>query len=86
MAEMLIEKGADVNRPDDNGRTVLHVTSDWSNLLEARLLIEHGADVNAADDDGTLPFHVVCGKGHLEFAKMLVDEEALMSGHQWKYQ
>jgi hypothetical protein len=48
---VLCELGADVNRVDARGRTLLHTSSSEV----CRILLEHGADVNAVDNDGESP-------------------------------
>ena len=44
--DLLIEKGADVNAADLNGRTPLQSAVDSGNLEIAQLLIEKGAAIN----------------------------------------
>lgn len=47
MAELLIDRGAEVNAPDDTHHTPLHLASMAANMQIAKLLIDAGADVNA---------------------------------------
>ncbi|KTC77013.1 Dot/Icm T4SS effector AnkH/LegA3 [Legionella brunensis] len=47
IAEQLIARGADVNKPDVTGRTPLHWAVDNNDLVMSRLLLEHGANANA---------------------------------------
>ncbi len=52
IAEMLIERGVNVNKPDVTGRTALHWTVDNGDLDFSRLLLKHGADPNAYTRSG----------------------------------
>ena len=47
IAELLIEKGADVNAKSNRGYTPLHEASDHGKIEIIDLLIAKGADVNA---------------------------------------
>jgi len=53
MVKLLIDRGADINFKDKNGKTLLHYTS---NVKLCELLIEHGADVNITDNIGRVKF------------------------------
>ncbi len=59
-AEILIEKEANPNIKNSDGKTPLHLCVDDS-IVDAKkcikLLIEHGADVNATDTNGDTPLH-----------------------------
>jgi len=55
MVKLLIDRGADINFKDKNGKTLLHYTS---NVKLCELLIEHGADVNITDNIGRTPLMV----------------------------
>ena len=52
IAEMLIERGVEVNKPDVTGRTALHWAVDNGDLDFSRLLLKHGADANAYTRSG----------------------------------
>jgi len=47
IAELLLVKGVDVNKPDVTGRTALHWAVDNNDVELVRLLLKHGADANA---------------------------------------
>jgi ankyrin repeat protein len=48
----LIEKGADINKPDKQGNTAIGVASRFGCIEMMQLLVEHGAQVDASDRDG----------------------------------
>jgi ankyrin repeat protein len=53
MVKVLLEKGAEVNVADKNGRTALmHASAARSNTETVKALLEKGADVNVADKKG----------------------------------
>jgi ankyrin repeat protein len=52
VVEMLLERGADLQMYDGNGRQPIHLAAQRGNVAALRLLVERGADVNAADHRG----------------------------------
>ena len=54
-ATLLLEAGADVDKPDPNGITPLVMATTNGHLRVAQLLVERGADVKAADWYGRTP-------------------------------
>jgi ankyrin repeat protein len=51
-AKLLLNKGADANARDDNGRSALWYAAVSENTGLIKLLVEHGADVNVRDNEG----------------------------------
>lgn len=52
IAELLIERHVDVNKPDVTGRTALHWAVDHNDIELSRFLLEHGANANAYTSAG----------------------------------
>jgi Ankyrin repeats (many copies) len=52
IAEQLLSRGVNVNKPDVTGRTPLHWAVDNNDLDLVRLLLKHGANVNAYTSAG----------------------------------
>lgn len=52
IAEELLKRKVDVNKPDVSGRTPLHWAVDNNDLEQARLLLAYGADPNAYTRNG----------------------------------
>lgn len=72
MAELLINKGADVNAVNIEGRTPL-INAARSGVKEiVELLINNGADVNAVDIYGTTPLMEAARWANKEIAELLI--------------
>jgi hypothetical protein len=60
VAQLLLDRGADVNTRRKDHRTPLHLASYFGNVEIVRLLLDHGADLEAAAGDmGEKPLHQV---------------------------
>ncbi|XP_071745674.1 uncharacterized protein Mbs isoform X6 [Lepeophtheirus salmonis] len=58
MVEFLVERGADVNRGDNEGWTPLHATASCGFLSIAKYLLEHKCNVAAVNNDGELAIDI----------------------------
>jgi len=77
-AELLVEKGADVNLiADDKGSSPLMLAAWYCDLQTARLLLNHGAKTDHKDQDGDTPLSSAadaCKNG--EMIKLLLSFKA----------
>lgn len=85
IAELLLDRGADVDRANKQGDTPLHYTCDiemnadrnvQGRLEVAELLLDRGTEVDRANNNGMTPLRNACIHGHLEVAKLLLDRGA----------
>ena len=58
MVEFLVQRGADVNRGDNEGWTPLHATASCGFLSIAKFLLDHGANVSSVNNDGELAIDI----------------------------
>ena len=72
---LISDDGANVNQPDNYGRTLLHRACKSGSLDVVKTLIEQGANVNQPDNSGRTPLHWACKNGaSLEIIKYLVSQ------------
>src|SRR3990170_4508478 len=74
--KFLVEKGADVNKPDPQGWTPLQNAARQRKDGMIKALIELGADVNRPDDSGTTPLVTAAMRDHVPSIKVLVEKGA----------
>jgi uncharacterized protein len=58
VARVLIDAGADVNKPCEHGRTALHMAAAWGHADVVQMLLENGADPTIVDEEGMAPPNV----------------------------
>ncbi len=74
--QLLIAKGADIHKADNNGRTPLIHAIDQGNLSIIQLLIAKGADIHKADNNGRTPLIHAIGKRDLSIIQLLIAKGA----------
>src|SRR5262249_20773072 len=73
VAEILICRGADVNRPAGVGdQTPLHMAARRGNIAIAQALLDAGAALEARDTKGAPPLRRAVNCGHPEFVSLLL--------------
>jgi len=77
VANFLIEAGADVNAPDDEGSTPLLASAFFGEPGTVKLILEHGGNVAAAPHVLVFtPLHLAARRGHKEVAELLLTRGA----------
>lgn len=76
LAELLIDKGADVTAKDSKSETPLCVAAFTGNEPVLRLLVEKGADVGAKGPDEATPLHLAAHRGSQPAVQLLLDRGA----------
>ena len=74
--ENAIQEGANVNQPDDKGRTPLYLAASAGQLKIMSMLIGANANVNLPAISGDTPLYIAALKGHLESARLLIEAGA----------
>lgn len=70
--KFLIEKGAEISKPDNQGYSALHSAARQRKPAIVKLLIELKADPNQPDKDGFTPLHHAVMRNHPETVTTLV--------------
>jgi len=76
MVELLLDRGADVNRKDQDDWTAL-MWAAWSGLPKVtETLLARGAEVATADRQGNTALIIAARRGHVEIVKLLLAKGA----------
>lgn len=75
-AAALIEKGRDIDKPDEIAGTPLQYAVEYGEIEIARLLLEKGADVNHTDNANRSPLRIAVAKGNCEMIHLLAAKGA----------
>ena len=76
VAELLIDRGAEVNATNDDDWTALTIAAIDGHRDVVELLIDRGADVNATDGQGQTALMFAANKGHRDVVELLIDRGA----------
>jgi len=76
IATVILDNGADIDAPSNDGTTPL-LAAVWRGRSELiRYLLERGADPNLFNDAGTTPLFAVNGENIIQITRMLIDNGA----------
>lgn len=76
IAQLLLAKGADVNKTDNQQSTSLHLATDEGHFRVVRLLVNSGADVKTVDERSYSPLHYAALKGYTTTCRLLLSKGA----------
>ncbi|UOX38724.1 ankyrin repeat containing protein [Finch poxvirus] len=76
IAEMLLERGADVNARDTGFRTPIHYAARYGNTKMVNLLLDYGADVNFKAVDGITVLEYAVDSKNIETIKAIIDNRS----------
>ncbi|KAJ8276883.1 hypothetical protein GJAV_G00068970 [Gymnothorax javanicus] len=68
----LIQSGADLNAPDHQGATLLHIAAANGYQSVGELLLDQQAEVEQKDSDGWTPLHAASCWGQIQMVELLV--------------
>lgn len=75
-AELLIERGANINAKDKSDMTALHYAALHGRTRTVLVLMEAGSSVSDVTDRGMTSLHFACQHGHLKTAAILIEHGA----------
>jgi cytohesin len=81
LVQFLLKHEADPNARDDDGQTLLHVSSRLGHLNAVEGLLELGVDVNSRDNRGQTPFQIALGECQLYLGRKEVRLVQLLLKH-----
>ncbi|ANQ10260.1 Ankyrin [Plasmodium coatneyi] len=76
VSRLLIEKKIDVNEKNKNGKTSLHIASEYNYVKGIELLIKNHAQINALDNEGNTPLMCSIKRSKEEAAILLIEKGA----------
>jgi ankyrin repeat protein len=75
--EALLNGGADVNKPDKDGMSPLHLAIYNRHNESAKFLLEKEANIHLCDKEGNTPLHIAAERGNFEAVILLKDKGAI---------
>lgn len=81
---VLIEKGADINLMDDDGKYPIHHACENDSIEMVELLLTNDAQVNVCDYDGVYPILIAAQNGNVEIIELLADYGAVISVNDYE--
>jgi ankyrin repeat protein len=78
LSTLLLERGANIEARDFNGKTPLHWAASEGNVETVRFLVVKGANVNAIDDGGGTPVWAAVFADKKDIGQFLVEHGAIL--------
>lgn len=74
--ELLIEQGATLDLPEEDGGTGLHNAARMGHLNIVEVLVDHGASVDLQNQAGNTPMMIAASRGHVNVVRWLIEKGA----------
>ncbi|AHC14964.1 ankyrin repeat domain-containing protein [Salinispira pacifica] len=74
--EKFLAKGGDVNEPQRDGRTLLHVAAEYGQSESLEFLLANGAEPDPRDPGGITPFYLTMAIGRVDMGRSLLEAGA----------
>ena len=75
VVRLLLERGADPNKPEIGRKTSLHWAAYYHHKMVTKLLIDGGGDPNQGDQDGRTPLHDAISTSFIKGRKRYRDQK-----------
>ena len=75
-AQLLLDRGADINSCRNDGATALHVAANFGQVGFTQMLLERGARTNDQDPEGETPLHWAVHGQHHQNIRLLLEHGA----------
>ena len=72
----LLDQGADIDEPDNKGRTALIYAASRGHLSIVTMLLNHGANIHAEGQYQLSPLNAAIKRNHIDIVKLLLDAGA----------
>lgn len=76
LLQQILSSGVNVNHPNFNGETALHIAASKGNIHMVRFLLSKGANINARTGKQWMPIHHAVRFGHPIVANYLISHKA----------
>lgn len=84
LVKMLLEAGANVNSPNENGETPIFVSASTGDADMMKLLLSHKADAKAVSNDGSTPLMFAASQGNPAVMELLIKAGCNLNGFSKK--
>lgn len=76
----LIPRGAELDKPNKDGKTLLHFAAEGGSHRVVNFLVKQGVNVNPCDNLKRYPIHYACMKNHYDVVKILLLNKSEVTG------
>lgn len=76
IVEILVSKGADIDKKSSNGANCLHLAATAGHANVVEYLIKHGSPVDFQNQIGSTPLNAACCRGHVKIVNILLNNNA----------